>query len=98
MRVNGRVTLCSGFANLLHFVLFQPSHAFGGQQVGPGSRHCSRPDASMKIRQQLPLGSFTTNSFVKVHYLLVVALHEVYFQSFHAPLRELLERGCKLII
>ena len=65
---------------------FVPCHSFASNLVGPSAVHASRVECAMEIDHQLVFRSQTHDFLVPVHHLLVLSVHEIYFESLHTTL------------
>ena len=77
---------------------FHAANPFAADHVGPGAGHGDLTLSAMKIDQHVALRGFTAGLVIKVDQLLIVALHEINFDSFDSPFLELVQRLIKFVV
>src|SRR5262249_311618 len=64
---------------------------------GPGTGKRSRTLGAVEVHKHFAFGAFGTQLMIEIHQQLVVALHEVNFDSLDSPLGVLIEGGPHLV-
>src|SRR6185503_7099702 len=77
---------------------FHATDAFAADHVGPGTGHGDLNLSTVEVDQHFALRSLTAGPEIKIDQLLIVALHEVNFDSLDAPFLELVKRLVKLVV
>ena len=80
------------------FAPLHPANTFATDHVGPRAGHGDLFLPAVKINQHLAFRSFAADFMVEVDQQLIVALHEIDFDTLDAPLGVLLESGDQLIV
>src|SRR5467141_4733061 len=80
------------------FAPLHPANSFSTDHVGPRAGHGDLFLPTVKIDEHFTFGGFAANFMVEVDQQLIVALHEVDFDSLDAPLSILIESRDQLIV